>query len=116
MARSEQLNRESGVPQLIMLLQKHIIPRAGAKLAVRSTVHDLLAVLEQLDQRHITAIKVLKRIPEQAGEVVDNLKAAKEQAEQLRTTGARLATDAERRLRGSNFGCGVRTPNATPRR
>ena len=86
-ARSEQLNRESGVPQLIMLLQKHIIARAE-QLAVRSTVHDLLAVLEQLDERHIAAIKVLKD-PEQAGEVVDNLKAAKEQAEQLRTTGAR---------------------------
>ena len=87
MANNAALNKESGFPQLTKLLREHIIAR-GEQLAVRTAVHDLLAVLEQLDERHIAAIKVLKD-PDQAGEVVDKLKAAKEQAEQLRATSAR---------------------------
>lgn len=83
----QRVNKESGFPQLISLLRDHIIAR-GEHLAVRSAVHDLLAALEQLDERHIAAIQVLKD-PEQAGEVVEKLKEAKEQAEQLRTSAAR---------------------------
>ena len=86
-SKNQQVNKESGFPQLISLLREHILAR-GELLAVRSAVHDLLAVLEQLDERHNAAIKVLKD-PEQAGEVVGELKKAKEQAEQLRTSAAR---------------------------
>jgi Dynamin family len=86
-ANEQRVNKESGFPQLISLLRRHIIAR-GEQLAVRSAAHDLLAVLEQLDERYIAAVKVLKD-PEQAGEVVDKLKAAKEQSEQLRASAAR---------------------------
>lgn len=86
-ANHDRINKESGFPQLVSVLRKHIIAR-GEHLAVRSAVHDLLAVLQQLDERHHAAVKVLKD-PEQAGEVVDKLEAAKEQAEQLRASSAR---------------------------
>jgi tRNA U34 5-carboxymethylaminomethyl modifying GTPase MnmE/TrmE len=87
MAQEPRVNKESGFPQLIRLLREHVLAR-GEELAVRAATQDLLAVLEQLDEPHLAAVKVLKD-PEQAGEVVQQLEKAKEQAEQLRTAGAR---------------------------
>lgn len=87
MVQEPRVNKESGFPQLIKLLRNHVLAR-GEELAVRAAAHDLLAVLEQLDERHLAAVKVLKD-PEQAGEIVQQLETAKGQAEQLRTAGAR---------------------------
>ena len=86
-SREPRINKESGFPQLIALLRNHVLAR-GELLAVRATANDLIAVLEQLDEPHKAAIEVLKD-PDQAGEVVEKLKAAKEQAEQLRAASAR---------------------------
>ena len=107
-AQNARVNKESGFPQLVALLRDHVLAR-GEELAVRSTVNDLVAVLDQLTERHSATVRVLEN-PEGATNVVDELKAAKEQAEQLRAGAARwqqtlndgfadLTSDVEHELR-----------------
>ncbi|WP_243754306.1 dynamin family protein [Labedaea rhizosphaerae] len=82
-----ELSAESGFPELVRYLREKVLARAG-ELACRSTVHDVLAVLEQVVST-LDAEAVAQRDPERVQEVIRELTAAEARATALKERSAR---------------------------
>jgi dynamin family protein len=82
-----ELSAESGFPELVRYLREKVLARAG-DLACRSTVHDVLAVTEQVTAA-LTTEEVAQRDPERVQEVIRELTVAEERATALKERSAR---------------------------
>jgi Dynamin family len=83
----QELNAESGFPELVVYVQRQIVGRA-AELARRSVVHDVLFVAEHLTLSLETELKAL-RDPEHNQQLITQLEKAREDADGLRKRTAR---------------------------
>jgi GTPase SAR1 family protein len=102
------LHKESGFPELIDHLQRVVLSDAE-RLALDAATADMLSVVGQLESQFVSERAALAD-PEQAQTIVDQLEAAREQADRLRGQAARwqqtlndgfadLQSDAEHDLR-----------------
>jgi len=88
-ARTEDrtLNNESGFGTLIDYLHRQVIG-AAERLARRTVTHDVLAISEQLQTRFRAELQA-QHAPEHADALMDDLRVAKERADELRKRSAR---------------------------
>jgi hypothetical protein len=82
-----ELNTESGYPELVRFLRVDVVAKAD-QLARRSTVHDVVAVLEQVASGLRTE-RAAQQDPERAQELISTLTAAEQRAASLKERSAR---------------------------
>jgi Dynamin family len=82
-----ELDAESGFGELVEYLQRDIVGNAE-RLSVKAACNDVLAVVDQLIAQ-FQAEKAALDKPEEAGELMGRLEAAKERAERLRSQAAK---------------------------
>ncbi|HEU5469341.1 MAG TPA: dynamin family protein [Actinophytocola sp.] len=82
-----ELNTESGYPPLLTYLRREVLGQAD-DLARRSTVHDVLAVTEQIAES-LRAEESAQRNPEKAQELIGRLTTAEQRATGLKERSAR---------------------------
>jgi Dynamin family len=86
-SEDQELNAESGFPELVGYLQRDIVGRA-TELARRSVLHDVLFVTDHLRLSLETELKAL-RDPEHNQQLIAQLEQAREEADGLRKRTAR---------------------------